>query len=132
MPYLLGTERNKGSHSMSGYHSFELCYLAATYTNLLITKQPLDMHFKPKPGAFKDNILRVAPDILPKGSIKIESVTVDGKDYTDFDADELTVKIPQADEPVKIVVRIVPTEGLAALLGARHGRQGRGDADAGR
>ena len=95
MPYLLGTERNKGSHSMSGYHSFELCYLAAVYTNLLITKQPLDLHFKPKPGAFKDNILRVSPDMLPKGSIKIESVTVDGKDYADFDADALTVKIPQ-------------------------------------
>ena len=29
-PYLLGNERLKGSHSMSGYHSFELCYLAAT------------------------------------------------------------------------------------------------------
>ena len=28
MPYLLGTERLKGSHSMAGYHSFELCYLA--------------------------------------------------------------------------------------------------------
>src|SRR6195256_3236877 len=27
MPYLLGTERFKGSHSMSGYHSTELCYL---------------------------------------------------------------------------------------------------------
>jgi anti-anti-sigma factor len=112
MPYLLGTERNKGSHSMSGYHSFELCYLAAVYTNLLITKQPLDLHFKPKPGAFKDNILRVAPDMLPQGSIRIESVTVDGKEYNDFDADALTVKIPQSDEAVKIVVRIAPTEGL--------------------
>ena len=37
IPFLLGTERQKGSHSMSGYHSFELCYLAATYTNLLVT-----------------------------------------------------------------------------------------------
>ena len=97
---------------MSGYHSFELCYLAAVYTNLLITKQPLDLYFKPKPGAFTDNILRVAPDMLPKGSIKIESVTIDGKDYTDFDADELTVKIPQTYAGVKIVVRIAPTEGI--------------------
>ena len=44
---------------MSGYHSIELCYLAAVYTNLLITKQPLDFYFKPLPGGFKDNILRV-------------------------------------------------------------------------
>ena len=43
MPYLLGNERLKGSHSMCGYHSIELCYLAAVYTNLLITKQPLDL-----------------------------------------------------------------------------------------
>ena len=53
IPYLLGTERLKGSHSMSGYHSFELCYLAAVYTNLLITKQPMDLYFKPKPGALQ-------------------------------------------------------------------------------
>lgn len=112
MPYLLGTERDKGSHSMSGYHSFELCYLASVYTNLMIAKQPMDFHFKPKPGGFKDNILRVSPDIFPKGSIKIESVTVNGEDYTDFDAEGLTVKIPSSTEAVKIKVRIVPTQGL--------------------
>jgi anti-anti-sigma factor len=112
IPFLLGTERQKGSHSMSGYHSFELCYLAATYTNLLITKQPLDMYFKPKPGGFPDGILRVAPDLLPKGSIKIESVTIDGKDYTDYDADKLTVKIPKNYNGEKIKVRIAPTKGI--------------------
>jgi anti-anti-sigma factor len=112
MPFLLGTERNKGSHSMSGYHSFELCYLAAVYTNLLITKQPLELHFKPKPGAFKDNILRVAPDLLPKGSFEIESVTVNGEIYEDFNASALTVKIPSSKEPVKIKVRLTPTQGL--------------------
>ncbi len=111
-PYLLGTERYKGSHSMSGYHSFELCYLAAVYSNLLITKQPLDMYFKPYPNSFKDNILRVAPDLLPDGSIKIESVEINGENYTDFDATALTVKIPQADEAIKIKVRVVPTSGL--------------------
>ena len=52
VPFLTGTERLKGSHSMSGYHSSELCYLAAVYTNLLITRQPLDLHFKPQPGGF--------------------------------------------------------------------------------
>ena len=67
MPYLVGTEREKGSHSMSGYHSFELCYLAAVYGNLLVNKQPMDFYFKPKPGGFADNILRVAPDLLPPG-----------------------------------------------------------------
>jgi anti-anti-sigma factor len=113
VPYLVGTERNKGSHSMSGYHSFELCYLAAVYTNLLITKQPLDLYFKPRPGAFTDGLLRVAPDLLPPGSVRIGGVTVDGQPYNDFDADQLTVRIPAATKPVAIKVRLVPTSGLA-------------------
>ncbi|MBF0564284.1 MAG: AGE family epimerase/isomerase, partial [Nitrospirae bacterium] len=112
MPYLLGTERMKGSHSMSGYHSFELCYLASVYTNLLITKQPLDLYFKPYPNGFKDGILRVTPDLLPKGSIKIESVTVNGEAYSNFDADALTVKLPETNQRVTVKVRVVPTSGL--------------------
>jgi len=109
LPYLLGNERFKGSHSMSAYHSTELCYLAVVYTNLLITKQPLDLYFKPQPGAFKDNILRVQPDILPPGSIKIGQVWIDEQPYTDFDANGLTVKLPDTKAQVKVKVQIVPT-----------------------
>lgn len=109
LPYLAGgNERAKGSHSMSGYHSFELCYLAAVYTNLLVMKQPMDFYFKPIPGGFPDNILRVSPDILPTGSIKITSVTIDGKPYSDFNADELTVKLPEITKRAKIKVTITP------------------------
>ncbi|MGB6164619.1 MAG: AGE family epimerase/isomerase [Pseudonocardiaceae bacterium] len=95
IPYLLGTERLKGSHSMSGYHSFELCYLAAVYTNLLLTKQPMDFYFKPQPGVLKDNILRVAPDLLPPGSIRIDAVWVNGNRYANFDAEVMTVTLPE-------------------------------------
>jgi mannose/cellobiose epimerase-like protein (N-acyl-D-glucosamine 2-epimerase family) len=108
MPYLMGNERFKGSHSMSGYHSTELCYLSAVYTNLLITKQPMDFYFKPLPGAWKDNILRVSPDILPAGSIRIGQCWVDNQPYTDFDADALTVKLPESTDRVKVKVQIVP------------------------
>ncbi len=66
---------------MSGYHSFEFAYLAQVYTNLLITKVPLDLHFKPQPGGFKDDILRVSPDILPPGRIYISDVWVNGEPY---------------------------------------------------
>ena len=114
LPYLLGTERLKGSHSMSGYHSFELAYLAQVYTNLLITHEPLDMHFKPQPGGFADNLLHVAADILPPGSIRIGEVWIDGEPYTDFDADGLTVKLPQTDHAPKVRVRIVPVLATTA------------------
>ena len=108
LPYLLGTERLKGSHSMSAYHSVELCYLSSVYINLLHTKKPLDLYFKPKPGAFRDNILRVSPDILPKGSVKISAVEVNGMPWSRFDADKLTVTIPATNEAPKIKVTIQP------------------------
>jgi mannose/cellobiose epimerase-like protein (N-acyl-D-glucosamine 2-epimerase family) len=110
LPYLLGNERLKGSHSMSGYHSTELCYLSAVYGNLLVHKQPMDFYFKPQPNGFKENILRVSPDILPKGSVKIGACWVDGEPYTNFDANRLTVHVPKGDKAVKIKVRIEPVK----------------------
>jgi anti-anti-sigma factor len=105
LPYVIGTERLKGSHSMSAYHNTELCFLSAVYTNLLITKQPLDLHFKPRADGFaEDRVLRVSPDILPPGSVRIEQVWVDGAPWSDFDADQLTVKLPQGEVTVKVRV----------------------------
>ena len=108
LPYLLGTERMKGSHSMSAYHSVELCYLSAVYINMLATKKPLDLYFKPEPGAFRDDILHVSPDILPKGSVKIAAVTVNGTAWDKFDADALTVTIPATNTAPKIKVTLQP------------------------
>jgi hypothetical protein len=108
VPYIMGAERLKGSHSMSGYHSFELCYLAQVYTNLLITQQPLELYFKPMPEGFKDNVLRVAPDLLPPGRVRLEKVWVDGEPYRDFDTERLTVKLPQTDQRVQVRALLQP------------------------
>ncbi|GAA2752366.1 AGE family epimerase/isomerase [Kitasatospora cinereorecta] len=109
LPYLLGTERLKGSHSMSMYHSAELCYLAAVYNNLLIHGRPMDFWFKPDPAGLVDGLLRVSPDLLPVGSVRIAEAEVDGVAYLDFDADALTVRLPQAEGRVKVRVRLEPT-----------------------
>jgi hypothetical protein len=111
IPFLMGTERFKGSHSMSGYHSFELCYLAQVYTNLLITRHPLDLYFKPQPGAFPDNLLRVAPDILPPGRVFLREVWIEDKPYHHFDAQALTVSLPDTTESVPVKVCVAPVEG---------------------
>ncbi len=110
MPYLLGTERFKGSHSMSFYHSSELCYLSAVYNNLLISKEPLDLYFKPQANAFARNTLFVAPDILPKGSVRIGDVWVNDELYANFDAERLTVKLPETNKQVRVKVRLVPVK----------------------
>jgi mannose/cellobiose epimerase-like protein (N-acyl-D-glucosamine 2-epimerase family) len=106
LPYLLGTERMKGSHSMSAYHSTELCFLAAVYTNLLIKKVPMDFYFKPRPDGFKDRLLRVSPDILPKGSVRLTSVEIEGKKHADFDAEGLVVRLPDSKSSLRVKVQI--------------------------
>jgi mannose/cellobiose epimerase-like protein (N-acyl-D-glucosamine 2-epimerase family) len=108
IPYLLGTERFKGSHSMSAYHSTELCYLSTVYIDLLIKKRPLDLFFKPYPNAFKERKLYVSPDILPPGSVHITKCTVDGREYNNFNAAELYVTLPQVDTQVKVKVTLTP------------------------
>lgn len=110
LPYLLGTERLKGSHSMSGYHSIELAYLATIYTNLLNTKQPVDLYFKPLENGFPDGVLRVQPDILPSGSAYISDVWIDNKPWNNFDAQNFTVQLPNLNYRPKIKVRIAPKQ----------------------
>ena len=119
LPYLLGTERFKGSHSMSFYHASELCYLSAVYNNQLIFKQQMDFYYKPQPGAFPRNILRVSPDILPEGSIRISDVWINDEPYKNFDADYLTVKLPTTKEQVRVKVRVEPVQAPKTQVRAK-------------
>ncbi|OGW37674.1 MAG: N-acyl-D-glucosamine 2-epimerase [Nitrospirae bacterium RBG_13_39_12] len=112
LPYLLGNERLKGSHSMSGYHSMELCYLSSVYINLLITKQPMYLYFKPYPNSFKDNILSVSPDILPDKSISIDECYIDDELYKDYDSAGLTIKLPDTQKHIRVKVKLVPKTWL--------------------
>ena len=97
----------------------ELCFLSAVYVNLLITKQPMFFHFKPYPDSFPNNILRVSPDILPKGSIYIEECWNDGKPHKDFDAQALTVKLPAGGKRKTVRVKISPTTWLDQSGGSK-------------
>jgi mannose/cellobiose epimerase-like protein (N-acyl-D-glucosamine 2-epimerase family) len=109
-PYLLGNERLKGSHSMSMYHAAELCYLATVYQRLLIHRQPLDLYFRPDPDGFPGRVLRVAPDALPPGRVRIEHVQVDGRPHRNFDPIALTVALPDASTSISVRVRLVAAD----------------------
>jgi mannose/cellobiose epimerase-like protein (N-acyl-D-glucosamine 2-epimerase family) len=107
LPYQVGDERGKGYHAMSMYHSAELCYLAAVYTGLLLRKEPLVLYFKPGPGhQLTNDLLRVAPDTLPAGSVEISQVRIDGQPHEDFDPKALTVTLPQSENDLTVHVTI--------------------------
>jgi anti-anti-sigma regulatory factor len=82
--------------------------LAAIYSNLLVNKQSMDFFFKPDPGAWPDKKLRVAPDLLPSGSVELAEVWIDGKSYLDFDRKNLVVNLPDSERAVRVRVRIEP------------------------
>ncbi|PRY36635.1 AGE family epimerase/isomerase [Umezawaea tangerina] len=107
-PYLLGTERLKGSHSMSLYHAAELCLLAAVYDRLLVRGEPLELWFRPRPDAFADRVLRVAPDVLPPGRVRLDQVEVDGSPYRAFDPGAMTVALPDSEKDLTVRVRLLP------------------------
>jgi mannose/cellobiose epimerase-like protein (N-acyl-D-glucosamine 2-epimerase family)/anti-anti-sigma regulatory factor len=123
LPYALGTERGKGSHSMSGYHSFELAYLAAVYTNLLVTGKPMDFHFRPTAGTLPNDTLRVSPDLLPEGAVRLGQVWINGQEHYDFDEKAMTVKLPKSGGKLKVRVRLIPAAVTftADLLGVENG-----------
>jgi hypothetical protein len=68
----------------------------------------MDFYFKPQPNGFPRNILRVSPDILPPGSIRLEKVWIDGDPYTNFDPEALTIKLPDANTSVRVQAQISP------------------------
>jgi len=109
-PYLLGTERLKGSHSMSMYHAAELAFLSTVYQRLLLGGGPLTLWFRPRPDGFADRVLRVAPDALPPGRARLEWVEVDGRPYADFDPVAMTVRLPDATGDVTVRAHLAPVE----------------------
>ena len=111
IPYLLGTERLKGSHSMSMYHAAELCFLATVYQRLLLRGEPLTLWFRPRPDGFANRTLRVAPDALPAGRVRLEWVEIDGRPYSAFDPTAMTVKLPDSEGDVTVRAHLSPVDG---------------------
>jgi hypothetical protein len=68
----------------------------------------LELHFKPYPKGFKRNILRVAPDLLPPGRVRLDQVWIDDDEYDNFDKEAMTVRLPNTDKQVHVKVRLVP------------------------
>jgi hypothetical protein len=110
VPYLLGTERLKGSHSMSMYHASELCYLATVYQRLLLSGEPLVLWFRPEPDGFAGRKLRVAPDALPPGRVRLDWVEVDGQPYDRFDARRMEVDLPESEHDLTVRAHLSPVE----------------------
>ena len=72
VPVLSGMYGDKGGHAKSGYHIFELCYLAHIYTLMYNNPSPFTLYFAPTVPADGTLHLSVSPDFLPINSINFD------------------------------------------------------------
>ena len=73
VPIMTGQYADKGGHAKSGYHIFELCYLAHIYNMMYNNPNPFTLHFAPVVPADGNLQLAVSPDFLPKDAIDFQS-----------------------------------------------------------
>jgi hypothetical protein len=116
------TYGDKGGHSISGYHVFELCYLAHVYqrTYLPLPKEKrshsgLVLHFEP---ALNSRFLsiNVLPDFLGPDTLEVVEVRVDGILRKVENPADFQIRLHHQDFGRSIQVKLQQTEKLNALL----------------
>jgi hypothetical protein len=110
LPVVQGGYEIRGGHSdASGYHCFELNYLAHVYNRAYValandTDASFCLYFKPDPRCGMSS-LNVLPDFVPPGSLRIAQVIVNGKPRAHSDPYYFQVELSETDLGADIVVR---------------------------
>ncbi len=78
-PNIFGEYGQKGGHAISGYHVFELNYLAHIYIMTYVHKKNFCLYFKPNPHC-RQQAINVLPDFIEPEKLRISRVTIDGLD----------------------------------------------------
>jgi mannose/cellobiose epimerase-like protein (N-acyl-D-glucosamine 2-epimerase family) len=99
LPISTGTYSKKGGHSISGYHAFELNYLAHIYICTYVTKQPFCLYFKPNANC-RQRSINVLPDFVKPKTLEISRVSINGNDRATIDADNFRIEL--IDEEFKM------------------------------
>jgi len=111
MPVIQGSYGNKGGHAISGYHAFELNYLAHIYMSSYVTKQPFCLYFKPNKNC-RQRSINVLPDFVRPNSLQVSRVNIDGSERDAIDPDNFRITLSehefQLGSEAEIVVELKP------------------------
>lgn len=118
-PVISSTYGDKGGHSISGYHVFELSYLAHVYQRTYLPREQrqhsgLVLHFRPSASRFRS--INVLPDFLGPNTLEILEVTVDGVARKVDDPKNFQLPLLESDQGRKVLVRFQQTETLHQTL----------------
>lgn len=111
MPVTQGSYGNKGGHSISGYHAFELNYLAHIYISSYVTKKPFCLYFKPDKNC-RQRSINVLPDFVNANSLEVSRVSIDGSERTTLDRDNFRLELGEQEfqlgSQAEIIVEFTP------------------------
>lgn len=96
MPVIQGNYGNKGGHSISGYHAFELNYLAHIYISAYVTRQPFCLYFKPNANA-RQRSLNVLPDFFKPGDLEVSRININGSQRAAVDPDYFQIDLSEQE-----------------------------------
>jgi mannose/cellobiose epimerase-like protein (N-acyl-D-glucosamine 2-epimerase family) len=121
-PVIKSTYGDKGGHSISGYHVFELDYLAHLYHRAYLPRQQRQhtvfcLHFRPSENSLLRSI-NVLPDFLGPDAVEIEGVVVDGVERPVEDPTNFQVRLQKSDLGHNVIVRFRQTASAHERL--RH------------
>ena len=111
-PVIEGVYGEKGSHSVGGYHSFELNYLAHIYIRSFVkSKNTTDsnfcLYFYPDAQCGCTS-LNVLPDFYAPGTVEIAGITVNGIPRTSFSSDNFRLELGADELGSQVVVEFRP------------------------
>ena len=124
MPVLSGAYSQKAGHSVAGYHSFELNYLAHTYLrvyvrphgtscttkghqNFPVIDQNFCLYFRPD-AECPHTTLNVLPDFLPPRSVRIRRISVGGIPRENFDDQKFQIELQRHELGRQVIVEFEP------------------------
>ena len=119
LPYIQGNYGNKEGHS-TGYHAFELNFLAHIYTRTYILKEKgsdddFCLYFKPDRQSGQRSI-NVLPDFFKPGDLEIVSISVNGIRRSSVDPDNFQIPLNESELGSEVAVTFCPR------FGERNGR----------
>lgn len=110
-PVIQGSYGHKGGHSISGYHAFELNYLAHIYNSIYVTKRPFCLYFKPGTNCRRRS-LNVLPDFVKPNVLEVSRISVDGCERSTLDPDNFRIELSEEEfkfgSETEIVVEFTP------------------------
>lgn len=111
MPVIQGNYDDKGSHAISGYHAFELNYLAHIYISSHVTKKPFCLYFKPNKNC-RQRSLNVLPDFVKPNSLQVSRINIDGSEREAIEPNNFRIELSEGEfqlgSQAEIVVELKP------------------------